>query len=133
VIAVPLLAIAALMGIDLALGGDAHLSRSVLEAGGLDELGQVIERRVRLSADSFSRNALNPSMFACVSLIVAGIVLRDRIGAWFTGRPAALAGLLGGIAATIVGTLANDSGALVLMIGTAYSSLFVAFAWSRIK
>jgi len=131
VLAVPLVAIAALIGIDLALGGDAHLSRSVLEAGGLDELGEVIERRVRLSADSFSRNALNPSMFACVALIVAGIALRDRIGGWLRGRPAALAGLLGAIVATVVGTLANDSGALVLMIGTAYSSLFVAFSWTR--
>jgi hypothetical protein len=128
--AVPL-AFAALIGIDLALGGDAHLSRSVLEAGGLNELGEVVERRVRLSADSFSDNALKPSFLACLALIATGVALRHRIADWLEGRPAALAGLLGAIVATVAGTLANDSGALLLIIGTAYASLFVAFAWSR--
>jgi hypothetical protein len=130
VIALPLLAVAAVVGIDLVLGGDAHLSRSVLEAGGLDDLGDVVERRVRLSADSFADNALKPSMIACVALIVAGLALRRRIASWLEGRPAAVAGLAGAIAATLAGTLANDSGAVILMIGTACVSLFVAFAWS---
>jgi hypothetical protein len=130
VIAMPLLALAAVVGIDLVLGGDAHLSRTVLEAGGLDDLADVVERRVRLSADSFAENALKPSMIACVALIVAGLALRRRIAAWLEGRPAALAGLAGASAATLVGALANDSGALILIIGTACVSLFVAFAWS---
>ena len=40
------------------------------------------------------------------------------------------AGCSGAIAATLVGTLANDSGALVLMIGTGYTACFVAYAWA---
>jgi hypothetical protein len=130
-LSVPVVALAALLGIELVLGGDAHLSRSVLEAGGLDEVADVLERRLRLSADSFARNVDSPSMLVCVALIAAGLVLRRRIAAWFEGRRAALAGLLGAIAATLVGTLANDSGALFLMIGTGYASLFVAFVWAR--
>lgn len=130
-LAVPLVALAALVGIELVLGGDAHLSRSVLEAGGLDDVADVLERRLRLSADSFGRNLGKPSMLVCIALIVAGLILRRRIATWFEGRPAALAGLLGAIAATLVGTLANDSGALLLMIGTGFASLFVAFAWTR--
>ena len=39
VAAVPVLAVCALVAIDLVAGGDAHLSRSVLDAGGLDQLG----------------------------------------------------------------------------------------------
>jgi hypothetical protein len=131
VIAVPVIALAAVVGIDLVLGGDAHLTGSVLEAGGLDDLADVVERRVRLSADSFADNALKPSMIACVALIVAGLALRRRIATWFEGRRAALAGLCGAIAATVAGTLANDSGAMILMIGTACVSLFVAFAWAQ--
>jgi hypothetical protein len=45
--------------------------------------------------------------------------------------PTLRAGLVGAVAATAVGTLANDSGALLLEIGTAYILVFVAFAWSE--
>ncbi|HSJ18543.1 MAG TPA: hypothetical protein VK920_10655 [Solirubrobacterales bacterium] len=129
-VAAPLLAVAALFAVDLALGGDAHLSRSVLEAGGLDDVGDVVERRLRLSADSFGRNIGKPSMLVCIALIVTGVLMRRRIASWFEGARPALAGLVGAIAATVVGTLANDSGALLLMIGTGFSSLFVAYVWA---
>ena len=33
--------------------------------------------------------------------------------------------------ATVVGTLANDSGALLLEIGTAYLLVFTGFAWAE--
>jgi hypothetical protein len=127
----PLLALAALLAIDLVLGGDAHLSRSVLDAAGLDELGDVVERRVRLSAESFGRNIGNPSMWVCIALVAVGVILRDHIGSWFENSRPALAGLVGAIAATLVGTIANDSGALLLMIGTGFAALFVAFVWAK--
>jgi hypothetical protein len=41
------------------------------------------------------------------------------------------AALLGALAATLVGTLANDSGALLLEIGAVYLLVFVAFAWAE--
>ena len=41
------------------------------------------------------------------------------------------AGLAGALAATVVGTLANDSGALVLEIGVAYLLVFTGFAWAE--
>ena len=46
-------------------------------------------------------------------------------------RPALRAGLLGALAATAIGTLANDSGALLLEIGTAYLLVFTGFAWAE--
>jgi hypothetical protein len=62
---------------------------------------------------------------------VWGILWRERIGTWLRGRPAMRAGLAGGLAATLVGTLANDSGALVLEIGTAYLLVFLGYAWAE--
>ena len=50
VVAAPIVVLAALGAADLGLGGDAHLTRSVLEAGGFDQLADVAERRLRLSA-----------------------------------------------------------------------------------
>ena len=41
------------------------------------------------------------------------------------------AGLLGALAATAIGTLANDSGALLLEIGTAYLLVFAGYAWAE--
>ena len=128
--AAPFAALALLAGLDLALGGDAHLSRSVLEAGGLDEVGQVAERRLRLCAASFARYADTPAFVATIVVIVAGIAWRRRVVGWFEGCRPALAGLLGAAAATAVGTLANDSGALLLMIGTALTSLCAGYAWT---
>ncbi len=130
VIGAPIVVLAALGAADLLLGGNAHLTRSVLEAGGLDQLADVIERRLRLSAGNFSRYAPTPMLWACVLVIVAGIAQRRRIEAWFATRRTAWAGLGGAAAATVAGTLANDSGALVLMIGTALCALTAGLAWA---
>jgi hypothetical protein len=129
-VAVPALAVAALAAADLVLGGDAHLSRSVLEAGGLEDFGEVVERRFRLSASSFANMLASPFLLVAAALIAAGIAFRRSVASWFEGRRPAFAGYLGAAAAVAAGTLANDSGALLLIIGTAYVALFAGFAWA---
>jgi predicted acyltransferase len=59
------------------------------------------------------------------------VARRDRFRALLNDLPTMRAGLLGALAATVIGTLANDSGALLLEIGTAYLLVFVGFAWSE--
>ena len=117
--------------IDLVTGANAHLTRSVLDAGGFDDLGDVAQRRLRLSAHSFAR----PVLLAFMPLVLAAAVLalwkRDMLRDWLRGAPALAAGLLGALAATVAGTLANDSGALVLEIGSAYLLAFLGFAWAE--
>jgi hypothetical protein len=130
VIAAPILALAALVAADLALGANAHLTRSVLHAGGFDQLAEVAQRRLQLSVDSFGRYARTAMLWATGAGVVAGIVWRRRIQTWF-GKPRwAWAGLAGAMAATVAGTLANDSGALVLIIGAAYAGAAVGLAWA---
>ena len=103
----------------------------MLDAGGLDELAEVAQRRLQLSAHSFAR----PVVFVFLPLLAAAASgrssRRDRISAWLVGSPAVRAGLAGALAATLLGTLANDSGALLLEIGTAYLLVFVGFAWAE--
>jgi hypothetical protein len=131
VIGAPLALLALVALADLISGANAHLTRSVLDAGGLGSLADVAQRRLQLSAHSFAR----PIVFLFLPLIAAiaavAIARRDRLERFLEPVPAMRAGLLGALAATLVGTLANDSGALLLEIGSAYLLVFFAFAWAQ--
>jgi hypothetical protein len=131
VIAAPFAVLALLALIDLVSGANAHLTRSVLDAGGLDQLGDVSQRRLQLSVHSFGRPVLLAFLPLVIVLGVLAVVYRERLAAWLRDYPAVRAGLLGGLAATAIGTLANDSGALLLEIGTAYLLVFVGLAWAE--
>jgi hypothetical protein len=130
VIAAPIAALGALVVIDLVSGGDAHLTRSVLDAGGLEDFGQVLQRRLELSAHSFGRYATSAIFWIVVALIVVALVGRRSVRAWFGARDALWAGFCGAIAATLAGTLANDSGALLLMIGAVLCLATAGVAWA---
>jgi hypothetical protein len=131
VLAAPLCVLASIAFADLVSGANAHLTRSVLDAGGLGDLGDVAQRRLQLSAHSFTRSVVLLFLPLLAALAALAVARRERLGAWLRPFPTVRAGLLGAVAATVVGTLANDSGALLLEIGTAYLLVFVAFAWSE--
>ena len=117
--------------IDLISGANAHLTRSVLDAGGFGDLAEVAQRRLQLSAHSFIR----PIVFVFLPLLLAlaalAIARRETLRAWFAAAPLLAAGLFGALVAVVAGTLANDSGALVLEIGAAYLLVFVGVAWAE--
>jgi hypothetical protein len=117
--------------LDLATGANAHLTRSVLDAGGLGDLGDVAQRRLELSAHSFTRPILLALLPIVAAAAAAAYVRRDRLHLWLDEQPALRAGLAGALAATLVGTLANDSGALVLEVGAAYLLAFAGYAWAE--
>lgn len=131
IVAAPLAVLALLALADLLTGADAHLTRSVLDASGLDGLADVAQRRLELSARSFTR----PVLLAFLPLVALAAALawrgRRRIESRLAGAPALRAGMLGALAATVAGTLANDSGALLLEVGTGYLLAFLAFAWAQ--
>ena len=129
VIGAPIAVLALLALVDLVSGANAHLTRSVLDAGGLGDLADVAQRRLQLSARSFGRPVLLVFLPLVFGLAVLAYLRRDRLRAWLEGVPAMRAGLLGALAATAIGTLANDSGALILEIGAAYLLVFTGFAW----
>jgi hypothetical protein len=116
---------------DLLSGANAHLTRSVLDAGGLGDLGDVAQRRLQLSAHSFTRPIVFVFLPLIAALVALAVMRRDRLRAWLGGRPAMRAGMIGAVAATAVGALANDSGALLLEIGAAYLLVFTGFAWAE--
>lgn len=131
VVAAPFAVLALLALIDLLSGANAHLTRSVLDAGGLRDLADVAQRRLQLSAHSFSRPVLLAFLPLVAAIAVLAWVRRDRLRVWLEGAPSMRAGLIGALAATAIGTLANDSGALLLEIGAAYLLVFTGFAWAE--
>jgi hypothetical protein len=131
VIAAPLAVLALIAVADLVSGANAHLTRSVLDAGGLGDLADVAQRRLQLSAHSFTRPLVLFFLPLVAALAVFALLRRERLGRWLRPTPALRAGLIGALAVTAVGTLANDSGALLLEIGTAYVLVFATYAWSE--
>lgn len=131
VVAAPFAVLALLALIDLLSGANAHLTRSVLDAGGFGDLADVAQRRLQLSARSFTRPVLLAFLPLVAALAALAWVQRGRLRSWLDGAPAMRAGLVGALAATALGTLANDSGALLLEIGAAYLLAFTSFAWAE--
>lgn len=127
----PLPALALLAAADLLTGADAHLTGTVLQADSRGEVLDVIVDRLRQAGSSFGR----PLLLAGLPLTLAGGLVawlrRDRLDAWLRGREPVRAGLIGALAAIVVGTVSNDSGALLLELGAIYLGAFCAFAWAE--
>ena len=123
----PVVGLAALALLDLVTGGDAHFSRSVLEAGGLDEIADIAERRVRLSYRSLGRGII-PFLVAFALIALAlGFRERRRLLAATEGAPGVRAAVYGLLAAVLVGALTNDSGPIILLIGSSYLLFTVVY------
>jgi len=129
--ALPIPALAILSAADLLTGANAHLTRTLLDAKSGGDLLGVFGHRLRETGESFGRTVLAIGLPLVVVAAVLAWLRRDRIALWLRGRAAMRAGLLGALAATLVGTLANDSGALLLEIGGVYLLAFVGFAWAE--
>ncbi len=127
----PIPALAILSAADLITSANAHLTKTVLDAKSGGDVLAVIGHRLSETVSSFGR----PTLIAGLPVVIAAAAIawlrRDRLAAWLSGLPAMRAGMLGALAATLVGTLANDSGALLLEIGGAYLMVFIGFIWAE--
>jgi len=127
----PIPALGLLAAADLITGANAHLTSTVLDAESGGDVLAVFGDRLREAGESFGR----PILLAGLPLAIAAATLawlrRGTIAVWMHDVPAMRAALLGAVAATLVGTLANDSGALLLEIGGVYLVAFLGFAWGE--
>jgi hypothetical protein len=127
VLGAPALALGLLAALDLLTGGNAHFTRSVLRAGGLDELAQVAQRRFELSYGSLGRGLMGPLVVIAALAVLLGIRHRKRLTANLGALPTVQAGFYGALVATIGGALTNDSGPVIFLIGTTYLLLAVGY------
>jgi hypothetical protein len=116
----PVAGLAALALLDLATGGDAHFSRSVLQAGGLNDLADIAERRVRLSYRSLGRGVIPLLVAFALVCLALGFRRRRKLLASTAAAPGVRAAVYGLLAAVLAGALTNDSGPIILLIGSSY-------------
>ncbi|MEA2234302.1 MAG: hypothetical protein QOD83_4118 [Solirubrobacteraceae bacterium] len=113
----PVAALAALAVLDLLSGGNGHFTRTILRADSLRSLLDVIERRYTLAFNVFTIGAM-PMITVVMALSVAYAVrYRGRIYAPLRDSAPWRAALIGGLTASIVGALTNDSGPLLFVFG----------------
>jgi hypothetical protein len=114
----PFAGLGVLAVIDLASGGNSHYARTILHANGIGDLRKTFVRRTDLAWTNL-HHGLMP--FVTVICLLAGayaIRHRHRVYGALAADPVWTAGLGGAFAAGIVGSLTNDSGPLLLLIGT---------------
>src|SRR3954447_12639436 len=114
---VPVVAVLALVGLDLATGGGAHLTRVVEHGGGSGGLLDVVKRRSFISWRGLrDTTVLVLCIIGAIGFAYA-VRRRERVLAPLRDHPAFAAGMWGGLAATIVGALGNDSGPVIFAGG----------------
>ncbi len=126
VLLVPVLGLAALALLDTATGGEDHFSRTVLQGGGGD-LADAVRRRTGLAVDTLAGGVM--PVLVVLALLALALAARYRRRLLAPLPDAWRAGLLGLLAASVAGTLANDSGPLFLVMGV--GALAAALAYLR--
>jgi hypothetical protein len=131
-VVVPVLAVGVLVGLDLLIGGGAHLTHTLSSSSGPGDLGKVVLRRWRLSVAGLAHGSTPFTVGVSVGLLVAGVVKRrELLAPVSSGRTRPLeAALVGSFFAVVIGALANDSGPEIVMIGTACLLLTVMYVRS---
>jgi hypothetical protein len=131
VVATPLFALGVVALIDLVSGANAHLTRSVLDAGGAGDLADVAQRRLELSAHDFAQAAGNPLFWLVVAGVAVAIARWRRIDAQLAPTPFMRAGFIGACAAVAAGAIVNDSGATFLVLGGIALGAALVYAWGQ--
>ena len=113
----PFAAIAALAGLDLVTGGDGHFTRTVLQADSVRALWDIVARRYTLAFNVLKTGAMPFITVLALMSVAYAVRYRERVYAPLRGSPTWSAALAGGLTASVVGALFNDSGPILLVFG----------------
>lgn len=133
-IALPVIGLVLIAGLDAVTGGQSHLTRTIFEADGLGSLVDVVDRRFSASIQGARGLPVKILIVLSIVAIAVGWWRRERIFARLKEGEMGpqsvhvlLAGVLGAVVGTVVGALANDSGPAILIIGTIYTAFAVLY------
>lgn len=124
---VPVVALMALAALDLVSGGDGHFTRTILKADSAASLWDVVTRRYTLAFNVFTLGVMPLLTIVGVLAAAYAVRYRDRIYAPLNGSASWRAAFIGGLTASIVGALTNDSGPLLFVFGVAVLTCATAY------
>jgi hypothetical protein len=124
---VPIAALASLALLDLVTGGDGHFTRTVLQADDAGSLWDVVKRRYTLAFNVLTAGAMPLIVVVGVLGVAYALRYRERIYAPLRGSPSYRAALIGGLTASIVGALTNDSGPMLFIFGVVVLTCTTAY------
>ncbi len=134
----PVAALALIILLDAVTGGESHLTRTLQDADESGDILTVIFRRFRSSVQGAQTGGVWAIVLLAFGALIWGWVRRERLlaplvapGEEATVRRPYRAALAGGIAATVIGALANDSGPAIMIIGTIYLGMGVLYLRGR--
>jgi hypothetical protein len=104
--------------LDLATGGGAHFTRSVIHANSSTALFDTLRRRLTEAWDVLTTGAVWIAVLVCLGVAGAVAWARERVFAPVAGVSVWSAGLGGAFAGAVLGSIANDSGARVLFVAS---------------
>jgi hypothetical protein len=113
-----LIALGLLAVLDLATGGGAHFTRSVIHANSSTALFDTLRRRLSETWDVLTTGAVWIAVLVCLAVAGAIAWSRERIFEPVAGVTVWSAGVGGGFAGAVLGSIANDSGARLLFVAS---------------
>lgn len=128
---VPVVAVLGLVLLDLATGGDAHLTRTIVHGEGPSEWADIAQRRFTIA---FRGLRFFPvALTVAIGLVCFALALRfrERLYAPLRDQPAFMAGIWGGFWATVIGAASNDSGPVIFSLGFFGLAFATAYVWGR--
>ncbi|HZV72992.1 MAG TPA: hypothetical protein VFF79_04680 [Conexibacter sp.] len=125
-IVAPLAGVAALAALELATGGDGHFTRTVLHGSVSDQLN-TLQRRYELAWSIVSGGYAPLLTTICALAVAYAIVHRGRVYVTIRDDAVWRAALCGGLAASVSGSLFNDSGPILFFIGVVSLGFVTAY------
>jgi hypothetical protein len=128
----PLAGLVALAGIDLLTAhGGGHFTGSVLHVRSAGDLRDIIVRRYGAAWGELHNHVMPVATGLALLAGGVGVRRRGRLLAPVGGDPGWLAALSGGLAAGVVGALAEDSGPVLLVVAVFALGCVVGYLWGR--
>jgi hypothetical protein len=130
VLITPIAGLVALAGIDLATAhGGGHFTGSVLHVRSVGDVRDIIVRRYGAAWGELHNHAMPAATALALLCGALGIRRRARLLAPVGGDPGWLAALTGGLTAGVVGSLAEDSGPVLLVVAVFALGCVLSYLW----
>jgi hypothetical protein len=116
-IAAPFIGLAGLAALDLLTNAGGHYTTTILDAGSLADVFDTLHRKLDAALGQLVKGLMPLDTFVCLAAGVYVIRNRDRVLAPTGAAAAWRACLVAGFTGSILGSLANDSGPVLLVVG----------------